>query len=145
MLGNSHHHRRRQNGCGLSFAPHGNGDLIKPAHLVMSFWRSRVAVWSAMDTPTGWEHAPPPSGVLLGGLSMCPRAGAASFGLSLASPRGGLDRPATQPANPRIHQRNRQAAKACRSTVESALAGPRGGACQRSIVVRMAAGADSVF
>jgi hypothetical protein len=76
---------------------------------------------------------------------MCPRAGAASFGLSLASPRGGLDRPATQPANPRIHQRNRQAAKACRSTVESALAGPRGGACQRSIVARMAAGADSVF
>jgi hypothetical protein len=45
-------------GAGLSFAPHGNGDLIKPAHLVMSFWRSRVAVWSAMDTPTGWEHAP---------------------------------------------------------------------------------------
>jgi hypothetical protein len=39
----------------------------------------------------------------------------------------------------------RQAAKACGSTVESALAGPRVGACQRSIVVRMAAGADSVL
>jgi hypothetical protein len=72
---------QRRAGSGPRFL--GNGDLTKPAHLVITFWRSRVAVSNARDTRL--VTRPPPSGVLLGGLSMYPHAGAASFGHPLAS------------------------------------------------------------
>jgi hypothetical protein len=62
--------RRTNWGAAQVRASLGNGDLIKRAHLVMTFWRPRVAVLSAMDTRL--ETSPPPSGVLLGGLSSPP-------------------------------------------------------------------------
>jgi hypothetical protein len=87
----------------------GNGDLIKRSHLVMTFWRSRVAVSSAMDTRL--EQAPPPSGVLRPQQS--PRWGRLFWTLA-GGLCGGPDRPTPrEPTNPGLSAGSRRRVFLC--------------------------------